>query len=105
MNRIGRYERVVRLVLLLDRAASHVPPAVTLSVLAVQPLSKTLEKGKDPVFASETLSIRRVTDDAVVVSVLMAGPRSDPPLHRARLEQLKQGRGGSSTEFKIIVAL
>ena len=99
MNRIGRYERVVRLVLLLDRAASHVPPAVTLSVLAVQPLSKTLEKGKDPVFASETLSIRRVTDDAVVVSVLMAG------LHRARLEQLKQGRGGSSTEFKIIVAL
>lgn len=91
--------------LLLDRAASHVPLSVTLTSLAVQPLSKTLEKGKDPVFASETLSIRRVTDDAVVVSVLMAGLRSDPPLHRARLEQLKQGRGGSSTEFKIIVAL
>ena len=91
--------------LLLDRAASHVPLSVTLTSLAVQPLSKTLEEGKDPVFASETLSIRRVTDDAVVVSVLMAGLRSDPPLHRARLEQLKQGRGGSSTEFKIIVAL
>lgn len=94
-----------RQALLLDRAASHVPLSVTLTSLAVQPLSKTLEKGKDPVFASETLSIRRVTDDAVVVSVLMAGLRSDPPLHRARLEQLKQGRGGSSTEFKIIVAL
>ena len=105
MNRIGRYERVVRPVVLLDRAASHVPPAVTLSVLAVQPLSKTLEEGKDPVFASETRSVRSVTDDAVVVSVLMAGLRSDPPLHRARLEQLKQGRGGSSTEFKITVAL
>ena len=105
MNRIGRYERVVRLVLLLDRAASHVPPAVTVSVLAVQPLSKTLEKGKDPVFASETLSIRGVTNDASAVSELMTGLRSEPPLHEARLEGLKQNRESGATEFKITVAL
>ena len=105
MNRIGRYEGVVRLVLLLDRAASHVPTSVTLSALAVQPLFKALEEGKDPVFASETLSIRGVTDDASAVSELMAGLHSDPPLREARLERLEQNRESGLTEFKITVAL
>ena len=91
--------------LLLDRVASHVPPAVTLSVLAVQPLSKTLEEGKDPVFVSETLSIRGVTNDASAVSELMTELRSEPPLHEARLEGLKQNRESGATEFKITVAL
>ena len=91
--------------LLLDRVASHVPPAVTLSVLAVQPLSKTLEEGKDPVFVSETLSIRGVTNDASAVSELMTGLRSEPPLREARLEGLEQNRESSATEFKITVAL
>ena len=91
--------------LLLDRVASHVPPAVTLSVLAVQPLSKTLEEGKDPVFVSETLSIRGVTNDASTVSELMTGLRSEPPLHEARLEGLEQNRESGATEFKITVAL
>lgn len=91
--------------LLLDRAASHVPLSVTLTSLAVQPLSKTLEEGKDPVFASETLSIRGVTNDASAVSELMTGLRSEPPLHEARLEGLKQNRESGATEFKITVAL
>ena len=91
--------------LLLDRVASHVPPAVTLSVLAVQPLSKTLEEGKDPVFVSETLSIRGVTNDASAVSELMTGLRSEPPLREARLEGLEQNRESGATEFKITVAL
>ena len=90
---------------LLDRAASHVPLSVTLTSLAVQPLSKTLEEGKDPVFASETLSIRGVTNDASAVSELMTGLRSEPPLHEARLEGLKQNRESGATEFKITVAL
>ena len=91
--------------LLLDRVASHVPPAVALSALAVQPLSQTLEKGKDPIFASETLSIRGVTNDASTVSELMTGLRSEPPLHEARLEGLEQNRESGATEFKITVAL
>ena len=91
--------------LLLDRVASHVPPAVTLSVLAVQPLSKTLEEGKDPVFVSETLSIRGVTNDASAVSELMTGLRSEPLLREARLESLEQNRESGETEFKITVAL
>ena len=91
--------------LLLDRAASHVPLSVTLTSLAVQPLSKTLEEGKDPVFASETLSIRGVTNDASAVSELMTELRSEPPLHEARLEGLKQNRESGATEFKITVAL
>ena len=91
--------------LLLDRVASHVPPAVTLSVLAVQPLSKTLEEGKDPVFVSETLSIRGVTNDASAVSELMTGLRSELPLREARLEGLEQNRESGATEFKITVAL
>lgn len=91
--------------LLLDRAASHVPLSVTLTSLAVQPLSKTLEKGKDPVFASETLSIRGVTNDASAVSELMTGLRSEPPLREARLEGLEQNRESGATEFKITVAL
>ena len=91
--------------LLLDRAASHVPLSVTLTSLAVQPLSKTLEEGKDPVFASETLSIRGVTNDASAVSELMTGLRSEPPLHEARLEGLEQNRESGATEFKITVAL
>ena len=91
--------------MLLDRAASHVPLSVTLTSLAVQPLSKTLEEGKDPVFASETLSIRGVTNDASAVSELMTGLRSEPPLHEARLEGLKQNRESGATEFKITVAL
>jgi len=90
---------------LLDRAASHVPLSVTLTSLAVQPLSKTLEEGKDPVFASETLSIRGVTNDASAVSELMTGLRSEPPLREARLEGLKQNRESGATEFKITVAL
>ena len=94
-----------RQALLLDRAASHVPLSVTLTSLAVQPLSKTLEEGKDPVFASETLSIRGVTNDASAVSELMTGLRSEPPLHEARLEGLKQNRESGATEFKITVAL
>lgn len=91
--------------LLLDRTASHVPPAVTLSTLAVQPLSKTLEDGRDPALVSGTLSIRGVTDDAAAVSVLMAGLKSEPPVREARLEQLEQNRESGSTEFKITVAL
>ena len=91
--------------LLLDRAASHVPLSVTLTSLAVQPLSKTLEEGKDPVFASETLSIRGVTNDASAVSELMTELRSEPLLHEARLEGLKQNRESGATEFKITVAL
>ncbi|WP_288902807.1 PilN domain-containing protein [uncultured Alistipes sp.] len=91
--------------LLLDRVASHVPPAVTLSVLAVQPLSKTLEEGKDPVFVSETLSIRGVTNDASAVSELITGLRSEPLLREARLEGLEQNRESGATEFKITVAL
>ena len=91
--------------LLLDRAASHVPSSVTLTSLAVQPLSKTLEEGKDPVFASNTLSIRGVTNDASAVSELMTGLRSEPPLHEARLEGLEQNRESGATEFKITVAL
>ena len=91
--------------LLLDRAASHVPLSVTLTSLAVQPLSKTLEEGKDPVFASKTLSIRGVTNDASAVSELMTGLRSEPPLREARLEGLKQNRESGATEFKITVAL
>ena len=91
--------------LLLDRAASHVPLSVTLTSLAVQPLSKTLEEGKDPVFASETLSIRGVTNDASAVSELMTGLRSEPLLREARLESLEQNRESGETEFKITVAL
>lgn len=91
--------------LLLDRTASHVPPAVTLSTLAVQPLSKTLEDGRDPALVSGTLSIRGVTDDAAAVSVLMAGLKSEPPVREARLEQLEQNRESGSTEFKITIAL
>lgn len=91
--------------LLLDRTASHVPTAVTLSTLAVQPLSKTLEDGRDPALVSGTLSIRGVTDDAAAVSVLMAGLKSEPPVREARLEQLEQNRESGSTEFKITVAL
>lgn len=91
--------------LLLDRVASHVPPAVTLSVLAVQPISKALEDGRDPVFLIETLSIRGVTNDASTVSELMTGLRSEPPLHEARLEGLEQNRESGATEFKITVAL
>ena len=70
-----------------------------------QPLSKTLEEGKDPVFVSETLSIRGVTKDASAVSELMTGLRSEPPLREARLEGLEQNRESSATEFKITVAL
>ena len=91
--------------LLLDRAASHVPLSVTRTSLAGQPLSKTLEEGKDPVFASKTLSIRGVTNDASAVSELMTGLRSEPPLREARLEGLKQNRESGATEFKITVAL
>lgn len=94
-----------RQALLLDRAASHVPLSVTLTSLAVQPLSKTLEEGKDPVFVSETLSIRGVTNDASAVSELMTELRSEPPLHEARLEGLKQNRESGAIEFKITVAL
>ncbi len=94
-----------RQALLLDRAASHVPLSVTLTSLAVQPLSKTLEEGKDPVFASETLSIRGVTNDASAVSELMTGLRSEPLLREARLESLEQNRESGETEFKITVAL
>ena len=71
----------------------------------MQPLSKTLEEGKDPVFASNTLSIRGVTNDASAVSELMTGLRSEPPLHEARLEGLEQNRESGATEFKITVAL
>ena len=105
MNRIGRYERVVRPVVLLDRAASHVPLSVTLTSLAVQPMSKALEDGRDPVFLAGTLSIRGVTNDASAVSELMTELRSEPPLHEARLEGLKQNRESGATEFKITVAL
>ena len=94
-----------RQALLLDRAASHVPLSVTLTSLAVQPLSKTLEEGKDPVFASKTLSIRGVTNDASAVSELMTGLRSEPLLREARLESLEQNRESGETEFKITVAL
>lgn len=91
--------------LLLDRAASHVPLSVTLTSLAVQPLSKTLEEGKDPVFVSKTLSIRGVTNDASAVSELITGLRSEPLLREARLEGLEQNRESGATEFKITVAL
>ena len=94
-----------RQALLLDRAASHVPLSVTLTSLAVQPLSKTLEEGKDPVFVSETLSIRGVTNDASAVSELITGLRSEPLLREARLEGLEQNRESGATEFKITVAL
>ena len=81
------------------------PLSVTLTSLAVQPLSKTLEEGKGPVLDSETLSIRGVTNDASAVSELMTGLRSEPLLREARLEGLEQNRESGETEFKIIVAL
>lgn len=90
---------------LLDRTASHVPPAITLTSLAVQPLIKKLEDAKDPLVASETLSVRGRTDDAAAVSSLMAGLKSEPPVREAKLEQLEQNRESGLTEFKITVAL
>ena len=90
---------------LLDRTASHVPREITLTSLAVQPLVKRLEDAKDPVFASETLSVRGRTDDAAAVSRLIAGLKSDPPFRKAKLEQLEQNRESGSTEFKITIAL
>lgn len=90
---------------LLDRTASHVPPEITLTSLAVQPLIKKLEDAKDPLFASETLSVRGRTDDAAAVSRLMADLKSDPPVREAKLEQLEQNRENGLTEFKITVAL
>lgn len=90
---------------LLDRTASHVPPAITLTSLAVQPLIKKLEDAKDPLVASETLSVRGRTDDAAAVSRLMAGLKSEPPVREAKLEQLEQNRESGLTEFKITVAL
>lgn len=90
---------------LLDRAASHVPPEITLTSLAVQPLIKKLEDAKDPLVASETLSVRGRTDDAAAVSSLMADLKSEPPVREAKLEQLEQNRESGLTEFKITVAL
>ncbi len=90
---------------LLDRTASHVPREITLTSLAVQPLVKRLEDAKDPVFASETLSVRGRTDDAAAVSRLIAGLKSDPPFRKAKLEQLEQNRESGSTEFKITIAV
>ena len=91
--------------LLLDRVASHVPPSVTLTSLAVQPMLKTLEDGHDPLFLAGTLSIRGVTNDASAVSELLARLRSESLLHEARLEGLEQNRESGATEFKIAVAL
>ena len=71
----------------------------------MQPLSKTLEDGRDPALVSGTLSVRGRTDDAAAVSVLMAGLKSEPPVREAKLEQLEQNRESGSTEFKITVAL
>ena len=79
------------------------PREITLTSLAVQPLVKRLEDAKDPVFASETLSVRGRTDDAAAVSRLIAGLKSDPPFRKAKLEQLERESG--STEFKITIAL
>ena len=91
--------------LLLDRAASHVPPSVTLTSLAVQPMLKTLEEGHDPVCAYGFLTIRGRTQDAGSVSALMGGLKSEPLLREARLEGLEQNRESGETEFKIAVAL
>ena len=91
--------------LLLDRAASHVPPSVTLTSLAVQPMLKTLEDGHDPVCAYGFLTIRGRTQDAGSVSALMGGLKSEPLLREARLEGLEQNRESGETEFKIAVAL
>ena len=91
--------------LLLDRAASHVPPAVTLTSLAVQPMLKTLEDGHDPVCAREFLTIRGHTEDAGSVSALMGGLKSELLLREARLEGLEQNRESGATEFKIAIAL
>lgn len=91
--------------LLLDRAASHVPPSVTLISLAVQPMLKTLEDGHDPVCAYGFLTIRGRTQDAGSVSALMGGLKSEPLLREARLEGLEQNRESGETEFKIAVAL
>ena len=91
--------------LLLDRAASHVPPSVTLTSLAVQPMLKTLEDGHDPVCAYRFLTIRGRTQDAGSVSALMGGLKSEPLLREARLEGLEQNRESGETEFKITVAL
>ena len=91
--------------LLLDRVASHVPPSVTLTSLAVQPMLKTLEDGHDPVCAYGFLTIRGRTQDAGSVSALMGGLKSEPLLREARLEGLEQNRESGETEFKIAVAL
>lgn len=91
--------------LFLDRAASHVPPSVTLTSLAVQPMLKTLEDGHDPLCAYEFLTIRGHTEDAGSVSALMGGLKSEPLLREARLEGLEQNRESGATEFKIAVAL
>lgn len=91
--------------LLLDRVASHVPPSVRLTSLAVQPMLKTLEDGHDPVYAYGFLTIRGRTEDAGSVSALMGGLKTEPLLCEAQLEGLEQNRESGVTEFEITVFL
>lgn len=91
--------------LLMDRVATHVPLAITLTDLAVQPLSKSLEENKQPIYVVEELVVKGVTNDAGAVSTFIRGLKSEPLLRDARLNHLTQRRDNTLTEFEITVAL
>ena len=91
--------------ILADRIASHVPPAVTLTSLAVQPLVRAIETEKDPVLMSGILSIKGSTADPSAVSQMIAGLKTEPFAEVMTLTRMEQNRESGMTEFEITIEL
>jgi len=94
-----------RYAVLCDRIARAMPPRITLTQLAVQPLDKKIEEGRKPQIEERSIVVSGTSPDPQSISSYVSALQKQSFANKVKLTSIEQNRDNPSVGFTITIEI
>jgi|GEM_PF-432477 len=94
-----------RYAVLCDRVARAMPPRITLTQLAIQPLEKKIEEGRKPQIEERAIVVSGTSPDPESISSYVSALQKQSFVNKVKLTSIEQNRDDPSVGFTITIEI